>query len=92
MVTRPNCSRIDCGSPARVLPVLTFRAIDTAPDAVRAKATISLPLCDRHAVADPALYVSDESWATIVAGVTLSGRVAPDRSSIEVEFLPMVRP
>ena len=80
-----KCAKTGCEKDGHLMPVVTF-ASKAAPNV---RATFSMPallLCADHASPDPALYVSDEGWAQIVAAVKKAGRAYPDRSSLEVTF------
>lgn len=80
-----NCARADCGKPATKRPVLSFAA-KVLPHGPRARGELGIGLCDQHAVADPAEFVTDEGWAQICAGMAAMGRAEPDRDTLRIEF------
>ena len=82
-----NCSRIGCKHAATKYPVLSFAAKND-PQGARPEFKFPLPVCDKHAEPDPALYVSDAGWAQIVAGFTGRGLAEPGRETLRVDFVP----
>lgn len=83
-----TCSRIGCKNSATKLPKLSFAA-EAMPDGPRATFDFPLPVCDAHASTDPAVYVGDEGWAQIEAGMAARGKAKPGRETLRVDFAPV---
>ncbi len=82
-----DCSRIGCGHKATKYPLVSFAA-KANPNGPRTEFKFPLPVCDKHAQPDPALYVSDAGWQQIVDGFTARGLAEPDRATLRVDFVP----
>jgi len=83
-----NCSRTGCTNVATKLPKVSFAA-KVKRYGARAHFQFPLPVCDEHAVADPALYITDDSWDHIVDTIKFAGYAEPDRTTVEISFVPI---
>lgn len=88
MTKKLTCARIGCKNSATKWPKLSFAA-EAMPDGPRATFDFPLPVCDAHASTDPAVYVGDDGWAQIVAGMAAQGKARPGRETLRVDFVPV---
>lgn len=83
-----KCSRRGCLNDAHVSPVLSFSS-RAAPNA-RAEFKLPLFVCAEHASEDASEFVGDDGWLQIVVAVKRAGRAYPDRSSLQVRYVPIL--
>lgn len=82
-----KCAWGECPKPSELHPHLILRP----PDGLQgtAEAHLSLGVCAEHATTNIDDLVSDEGWAVLVATFRETGRIEPERSKTEVQWLSL---
>jgi hypothetical protein len=84
------CDKSGCTRAGTHRPVLTVAALGFPPSTPRARMEVGLMLCaECAATTGPDHFVTDEGWTKIEDGFARLGRAAPDRASLQVEYVSL---